>query len=148
MSDYQNEVQKLVEGFVSQLSELWRRAVADSLSGLDTGIAPIKRGPGRPRGSTNAPSASSGGNRRRGEKRTSDELDLLADKFHEFVMKNPGLRIEQINKELGTTTKDLALPIKKLMTEGMLKGKGEKRSRCLRLRGKAQEGDPRPHTLR
>jgi hypothetical protein len=26
------------------------------------------------------------------------------------VKANPGLRIEQINKELGTTTKDLALP--------------------------------------
>ena len=28
---------------------------------------------------------------------------------------HPGLRIEQINKELGTLTKDLALPIRKLL---------------------------------
>lgn len=126
MSDYQNEVQKLVEGFVGQLSELWRRAVADSLNGLDTG-APVRRGPGRPRGS--GAGSSGGGSRRKGEKRTSDELDKMADQFHEFVMKNPGLRIEQINKELGTTTKDLALPIKKLIADGMLRGKGEKRSR-------------------
>ena len=41
---------------------------------------------------------------------------------------NPGLRIEQINKQLGTTTKDLALPIRKLIAEGALKAKGEKRS--------------------
>ena len=128
MSDYQNEVQKLVEGFVSQLSELWRRAVADSLNGLDTGVAPA-RGRGRPRGSGGGVSAGSSSSRRKGEKRTADELDTLADTFHEFVMKNPGLRIEQINKQLGTSTKDLALPIKKLMADGMLKGKGEKRSR-------------------
>ncbi len=133
MSDYQNDVQKLVEGFVGQLSELWRRAVADSLNGLGAG-APARRGPGRPRGSgasavASSSSSSGGGSRRKGEKRTGDELDKMADQFHDFVMKNPGLRIEQINKELGTTTKDLALPIKKLIADGMLKGKGEKRSR-------------------
>jgi hypothetical protein len=38
------------------------------------------------------------------------------------------MRIEQINKQLGTTTKDLALPIRKLISEGALKTKGEKRS--------------------
>ena len=44
------------------------------------------------------------------------------------MTKHPGLRIEQINKQLGTTTKDLALPIRKLIAEGALKTKGEKRS--------------------
>ena len=39
-----------------------------------------------------------------------------------------GLRIEQINKELGTTTRDLALPIRKLIAEGHLHTKGEKRA--------------------
>lgn len=126
MIDYQNEVHRLVETFVAQLSELWRRAAADALGGLDSGVSAV-RGRGRPRNSTVA--LAGGGSRRRGEKRSPDELDGLADKFHEFVMKNPGLRIEQINKELGTTTKDLSLPIKKLMAEGLLKGKGEKRSR-------------------
>ena len=45
-----------------------------------------------------------------------------------FVAKHPGLRIEQINKELGTSTKDLALPIRKLIAEGQIKTKGKKRS--------------------
>ena len=39
-----------------------------------------------------------------------------------------GLRIEQIHKELGTTTKDLALPIRKLIAEKRIKTKGQKRS--------------------
>ncbi len=42
--------------------------------------------------------------------------------------KNPGLRIEQINKQLGTTTKSLALPIRKLVAEKRVKTKGAKRS--------------------
>jgi predicted transcriptional regulator len=66
--------------------------------------------------------------RGRGAKRTSDELDKLQSQFLEFVRDNPGLRIEQINKKLGTTTKDLALPIRKLIAEGQLSAKGKKRS--------------------
>jgi hypothetical protein len=71
---------------------------------------------------------SRGRGRGRGAKRTADELDNLAETFHSFVAKHPGLRIEQINKQLGTSTKDLALPIRKLIAEGALKTKGEKRS--------------------
>jgi predicted transcriptional regulator len=64
----------------------------------------------------------------RGAKRSSADLEALSDRFASFVAANPGLRIEQINKQLGTTTKDLALPIRKLISEGMLKAKGQKRS--------------------
>jgi hypothetical protein len=38
------------------------------------------------------------------------------------------MRIEQINKELGTSTRDLQLPIRKLIASGALKSKGEKRA--------------------
>src|ERR1700733_7731194 len=112
MSDYQTEMQKLVESFVGQLSDLYRRAVTDALGGGGGGgsrRARIGRG--------------------KGEKRSADGRESLADRFVEFVHKSPGLRIEQINRELGTSTKDLALPIRKLIAEGVIKGKGEKRSR-------------------
>ncbi|HEU0029586.1 MAG TPA: hypothetical protein VFQ53_03060 [Kofleriaceae bacterium] len=66
--------------------------------------------------------------RGRGAKRSSDELDQLSEQFVTFVKDNPGMRIEQINKQLGTTTKDLALPIRKLIAEGAIKAKGQKRS--------------------
>lgn len=61
-------------------------------------------------------------------KRTAKDLDVLCDKFASFVAANPGLRIEQINKKLGTQTKDLALPIRKLLASGRVKSKGQKRS--------------------
>ncbi|MBC7975481.1 MAG: DNA-binding protein, partial [Myxococcales bacterium] len=64
----------------------------------------------------------------RGAKRTAADLDALSDRFASFVKANPGLRIEQINKQLGTTTKDLALPIRKLIGEGQISAKGQKRS--------------------
>jgi len=117
MANYQSEVQKLVDDFVTQLAELWRRQAIDSLTGVGGG-----------RGGNRAAGLSLGRVRGRGAKRTADELDQLADQFIEFVTKNPGLRIEQINKQLGTTTKDLALPIRKLLADGDLKAKGKKRS--------------------
>ena len=57
-----------------------------------------------------------------------EDLEALSERFASFVKANPGLRIEQINKQLGTTTKDLALPIRKLIADGTLKAKGKKRS--------------------
>jgi hypothetical protein len=112
MSDFQTEMNRVVSDFVSQITELARRAAIDTLeSALGRG------GGGRGRVS-----------RGRGAKRSSGELDKLSEQFHAFVAKHPGLRIEQINKQLGTTTKDLALPIRKLISEGEIKTKGAKRS--------------------
>src|SRR5277367_5310811 len=107
MSDFQTELNRVVSGFVAQITELARRAAIDTLES-----ALGKRG---------ATSLSPrGGSRRKGAKRSGDELDKLGDNFHAFVAKHPGLRIEQINKELGTTTKDLALPIRKMISDGSL----------------------------
>jgi hypothetical protein len=121
MSDFQTEMNRVVEGFVSQITALARRAAIDTLeSALGNGgsrvgrVAKIAGALGRPRG--------------KGAKRSSDELDTLSETFVEFVKANPGLRIEQINKQLGTTTKDLALPIRKLLSERAIKTKGQKRS--------------------
>src|SRR4051794_36571312 len=130
MSDFQTEMNRVVQGFVSQITELARRAAIDTLESAFGGRAASRGGAsvaaaaiaaagfgrvGRPRGG-------------RGAKRTSADLDALSEKFASFVKANPGLRIEQINKQLGTTTKDLALPIRKLISEGRIKAKGQKRS--------------------
>jgi hypothetical protein len=124
MTDFQTDMNRTVQGFVAQITELARRAAIDTLesafggkSGRASG-ALVVAGPGqvgRPRGG-------------RGAKRTAADLDALSTKFASFVKSNPGLRIEQINKELGTTTKDLALPIRKLISDGVVKAKGKKRS--------------------
>jgi hypothetical protein len=133
MSDFQTEMNRTVQGFVAQITELARRAAIDTLESafggrlpvgrapaialpaLDLAGASLARGVGRPRGG-------------RGAKRTAADLEALSERFAAFVKANPGLRIEQINKQLGTTTKDLALPIRKLLADGTLSAKGQKRS--------------------
>lgn len=110
MSNFQTEMNRVVHDFVAQITELARAAARDM---FDQALG--KAGEDRARG-------------RRSGKRTSDELGTLAETFHAFVTKHPGLRIEQINKQLGTNTKELALPIRKMIAEGTLKTKGDKRS--------------------
>lgn len=120
MSDFQTQMNRVVAEFVAQITELAKTAAIETLQtvlGNQTRrAAPSSSGaaPGRVRG--------------RGAKRSPDELDKLAERFQVFVKENPGLRIEQINKQLGTTTKDLALPIRKLLAEGAIHAKGQKRS--------------------
>lgn len=126
MASYQSDLQRLVDSFVSSLNELWRRQAIDSLMGGNGG-----GGGGRSRGGSAAMPRLRG----RGGKRTAEEIEGLAEQFVEFVKNNPGLRIEQINKELGTTTKDLALPIRKLVSEGSVKVKGSKRATTYSVAG-------------
>lgn len=130
MSDFQNDMNHAVQGFVAQITELARRAALETLESAFGGKAPRSQGTsmvaaalplsgparaGRPRGG-------------RGAKRTAANLEALSEKFAMYVKANPGLRIEQINKELGTTTKDLALPIRKLLADKEISVKGQKRS--------------------
>jgi hypothetical protein len=126
MSDFQTEMNRVVQGFVAQITDLARRAAIDTLESALKG------------GSKRSGGLSLGRGRGKGIKRSSDELDGLSDKFLDFVANNPGLRIEQINKKLGTTTKDLQLPIRKLLAEGYLKSKGQKRSTTYTI-GKAKK---------
>lgn len=127
MNDFQTQMNRVVQGFVAQITELARRAAIDTLEAALTG-----GGGGRGRAATAAAvvaaPAGLGRVRGRGAKRTSGELDKLAETFATFVKENPGLRIEQINKQLGTSTKDLALPIRKLLADGTITAKGQKRS--------------------
>ena len=136
MSDFQNEMNHTVQGFVAQITELARRAAITTLESAFNGdpsssrkssngshsrratVAPVVAGAsraGRPQG-------------RGAAKRTAADLELLSEKFTSFVHANPGLRIEQINKALGTTTRALALPIRKLIADRLISAKGHKRS--------------------
>ena len=125
MSNFQHEMNQIVDGFVAQIAELARRAALNTIeatfashgAGRAPTLPPPRGAPpvGRPRGG-------------RGAKRSPEDLEALCNQFAMFVKSHPGLRIEQINKELGTTTKDLALPIRKLIADGLVSAKGNKRS--------------------
>jgi hypothetical protein len=130
MSDFQNEMNHAVQGFVAQIAELARRAALDTLESAFGSRGGGRNGGGRATAAAITAGAGRAGRPRggRGAKRSAADLEDLSEKFATFVKASPGLRIEQINKELGTTTKDLALPIRKLIADAKITAKGQKRS--------------------
>jgi len=134
MSDFQTDMNRAVQGFVAQITELARRAAIDTLESAFGGRAARSSATATATAAVAVPSAPAAAGRvgrprsGRGAKRTPEDLEALSEQFATFVKANPGLRIEQINKELGTTTKDLALPIRKLISSGVIAAKGKKRS--------------------
>ena len=63
-----------------------------------------------------------------GEKRPPAELAKLTEKLGEYIKGHPGLRIEPIGKALGAPTKELNLPIKKLLALKRIRSEGHKRA--------------------
>jgi hypothetical protein len=114
MQALESQLNKVVQDFVAQVALLAQRSALASLQRALRQAAPSPIEATRRMGSR--------------EKRTQDQLAALADSFYSFVARYPGLRIEQINKQLHTTTKDLARPIRGLVASGAIKTKGRKRS--------------------
>jgi hypothetical protein len=122
MIDLQSEVHRTVQGFVAQIVELVRHTAVETLQTAFAGPGPAassaddrpgERGPGA--ASTHS-------------KRTPANLRELSRRFAAFVQANHGLRITQINYSLGTRTRDLALPIRKLMASRVIRTVGQTRS--------------------
>jgi hypothetical protein len=96
-----------------------------------SGAAPAKRGPGRPPNAVvagaAAPAKKTRG-RRKGEKRTNAELERLTEALFREITREGGRRIEQIGVKMGVPTKDLALPVKKLLDGKRIRTKGQRRA--------------------
>ncbi|MFO7177781.1 MAG: DNA-binding protein [Pseudomonadota bacterium] len=124
-------VDRFVEDLTAAITEEVRSAVEAALMG--SGPAPARataRAAARPRARAVrvAPRA-------KGEKRSPEELEALTAKLRGYIAKNPGQRIEQIARGLGTTTKELTLPAKKLLAAKQISTKGEKRATTYFPRG-------------
>jgi predicted HTH transcriptional regulator len=115
-----NRVRDLLEEFASKLEDVLRQDLRAAIERVGFGFEGGER--------KSAPINGHRARRSRSSKRDAAALESLQEQFVSFVEKHPGLRIEQINKELGTSTKDLALPIRKLLADGAIKTQGQKRA--------------------
>ena len=141
MSNAENNIKNRVDAFVNDLSDLIRQsaleAVAEALKkGGEVSSAPVARRPGRPAKVVEAPvaakpagkpgrpaksssaaSQAAAAKRRAGEKRSPVLLAQVTDQVGNHIKSNPGQGVEQIAKSLHTSTKELTLPIKKLLND-------------------------------
>ena len=133
-----NEIRARVEVFTADLTALIRKAALESVhqalggSARAHAAAQVRRKPGRPAGSkTTKPAVASNPKAKDGKtggKRDSKVLAALVEKLHSYIKAHPAQRIEPIGVALGVATKDLALPIKKLLKAKRISSRGFKRS--------------------
>ena len=121
-------IRALIESFVTKLSEQVREAAVESVRQAFGDGAP--RAPRRARAARREPDAPKSApiRRKKGGKRDPEMLAALVEKLGAFIVKSPGQRIEEIAPALGTTTKELALPARKLIEAKTVTTKGRKRA--------------------
>jgi hypothetical protein len=90
------------------------------------------RGRAAGKGAKAAPAAKAGAKRAAkrapGEKRPPAELAKLVERLGEYIKAHPRQRMEAIGKALGVATKELNLPVKKLLAAKKIKTQGHKRA--------------------
>jgi len=123
--NFDRQIRKTIEAFVEELSALVRAAAVQSVTeafGAGGGGGGAKRGRGAPL--ISLPSKG----RSKGQKRAPEALAEISDRLLAAVKSGPGQRMEEIAKGLGTSTKELTLPARKLLAEKKIKTKGERRA--------------------
>ena len=120
-TDIDDTIRGMVEAFAADLAALLRESAVETVRaalGESSGTSRRGRGPAR----------SVGPSRTKGAKRPPQEIERLTTRLRDYVKANPGQRIEQIAKGLGTSTRELNLPAKKLLGQKQLRTRGEKRA--------------------
>lgn len=144
MSDFQARINKLVDEFVAQVTALARQAAMDTLTSA-LGSAAAARRKGLEPTATRPAVAAAAARRPKGAKRPQAEIEQTRGRVLDFIRANPGRRIERINAELGTLTRDLTLPLRKLIAGGQIRTEGEKRATTYYpADGKASRPAPAP----
>ncbi len=127
MSNFEQQINQRVQAFVAEITELARKQAFDTLSSALQGAGLFG---GRGRGGRNgagrrgrAALATSAGGRR-----SADQIEATCEALLSQIGSNPGQRIEQIGSAIGMRTKDLALPIRKLVAQKQIRTEGQRRA--------------------
>lgn len=125
MSNIHDQISQRIKAFAAELEELVRKAAIDAVTSSLGAGAP--RSSSSPRAAS-APVARSGRRPSKGGKRPPAELAAMVGKAGDWVKSNPGNGVEAMAKSLGVQTKELALPIAKLLKSRTIKKRGQKRA--------------------
>jgi hypothetical protein len=126
MSSFEQQINQRVQSFVAEITELARRQALETLSSALEGAGLLGRGrigrngAGR-RGRAALVSAAGG-------RRSPDQIDATCRALLDEIGSKPGQRIEQIGSAIGMRTKDLALPIRKLVGQKQVRTEGQRRA--------------------
>jgi len=120
-----DQLQALIRSFVDDVSRLVKSSAVETVARALGGNGVQARRGRLPRAAVGLTPQSS---RRKGQKRDPKLIAATTDKLHSAISGKPGQRIEEIGKALGMSTKELALPIKKLLDGKRIRKSGQKRA--------------------
>ncbi len=122
----ENRIRELTDSFVAELSVVIHEAALEAVRGaLEGTAAPVRRrGPRAGSKRKKAASRSRGGKRLR---RSTGDVEAMAASILSYVKSNPGCSATDLAAELGVTTKDVRLPLVKLLEEKKLRTEGQAR---------------------
>ena len=121
MTEHLDEARRAIEDRLSLLRDEIKRLETAAAALAGGGGGTTRRGPGRPRGSTNRRSRGSTGTRRRGRPRGSGTRALEAEKL---VRENPGISIGDLAKKMKIKPNYLYRVLGDLEKEGRVKKQG------------------------
>jgi hypothetical protein len=133
MSQVNAEIRARIESFAADLTALVQKAALDAVVNAlsASGAAPAAKraaAPAKKAAPAPAKPAAKSAARPKGAKRPPGEIAKTTQRLADYIKSNPGQGIEAIGKALATPTKDLTLPIKKLLGDKKIVAKGEKRA--------------------
>lgn len=126
MSDIHDQIAQRIKAFAGELEELVRQAAIDAVA---KSLGQPTKSAGAPRAS--APRAAAPRAARKpgkGGKRPPALLAATVEKTSAWIKANPGHGVEDMAKGLGLATKELTLPIAKLLKAKTIRKKGQKRA--------------------
>src|SRR5262245_28392194 len=127
MPTVKDQIRERVEAFAAEIAELIRASAMETVAtALGEGVGGGRGGRGRGRAAAAVRPARGAGRasaapRAKGAKRPPGEIETLTSELSSYIKSNPGQRIEQIAKGIGTSTKELTLPVKKLLAKKAIK---------------------------
>jgi hypothetical protein len=123
-SDIDEKIRGMLEAFAGDLAGLIRESAMQSVRDALGGEGEAPRG----RRGARASAAPVGRRLPKGAKRPPDEIVKLTSRLLEYVKGHKGERIEQIAKGMGVSTRELNLPVKKLISNKSIRTRGQKRA--------------------
>ena len=123
-----DRIRSRVEAFAEELSALIRDSAMETVRDALGGAAPRRGARGGRAAAAASVAPARAGRREKGQKRDPGEIERLTGRLLDYIKGNAGQRIEQIAAGMGTVTKELNLPVKKLIAQKSLKTKGQKRA--------------------
>jgi len=133
VSNIHDQIASRIKAFATELEELVRKAAIDAVTqSLGAGPSAPRSAPVRAAAAAAPAAVSKAAPRRaaasKGGKRPPEELAAMVVKAGDWVKANAGHGVEDMARSLGVQTKELALPIAKLLKNKTIKKRGQKRA--------------------